>query len=42
LDKACSRYVSSDALSAVKGQFSLSPKQYSIQQFTEFILSCHF
>lgn len=40
LDKACSRYVSSDAHSAVKGQFLLSPKQHSIQQFTEFILSC--
>ena len=40
LDKACSQYVSSGAHSAVKGQFLLSPKQHSIQQFTEFVLSC--
>ena len=39
LDQACSQYESSDTHDAVKEQFSLPPKQYSISQFTEFVLS---
>jgi len=39
LDLACSQYVSSDTHNTVKEQFSLPPKQYSISQFTEFVLS---
>jgi len=38
LDQACSQYESSDIHNAVKGQFSLPPEQYSILQFTEFVL----
>ena len=39
LDQACSQYISSDTHNAVKEQFSLPPKQYSILQITEFVLS---
>ena len=39
LDQACSQYISSDTHQAVKEQFSQPPKQYSILQFTEFVLS---
>jgi len=39
LDNAHSQYVSSGTHDAVKEQFSLPPKEYSILQFTEFILS---
>ena len=39
LDQACSQYASSDIHDAVKEQFLLPPKQYSISQFTEFVLS---
>ena len=39
LDQACLQYITSDTHNAVKEQFSLPPKQYSISQFTEFILS---
>jgi len=41
LDNACSRYVSSDTHTAVKQQFLLSPSQYSIREFTEFVLTHH-
>ena len=39
LDQAYSKYESSDTHHAAKEQFSLSPNQYSILQFTEFVLS---
>jgi len=39
LDQAFSQYESSDTHNAVKEQFSLPPEQYSISQFTEFVLS---
>ena len=39
LDQAYSKYESSDTHNAVKEQFSLSPNQYSMLQFTEFVLS---
>jgi hypothetical protein len=39
LDKAFSQYKSSDTHNAVKEQFVLPPNQYSILQFTEFVLS---
>ena len=39
LDHACSQYESSGTHNAVKEQFSLPPEQYSISQFTEFVLS---
>ena len=39
LDQAYSQYEFSDTHNAVKEQFPLSPKQYSISQFTEFVLS---
>jgi hypothetical protein len=38
LDQAYSQYNSSDTHNAVKEQFLLPPKQYSISQFTEFVL----
>ena len=38
LDQAYSQYESSDTHNAAKEQFSLSPKEYSILEFTEFIL----
>jgi len=38
LDQACSQYKSSDIHNAVKEEFSLRPEQYSILQFTEFVL----
>ena len=37
-DKAYSRYKSSDTHNAVKSQFSAPLSQYSIPEFTEFIL----
>ena len=42
LDQACSQYISSDTHNAVKEQFLLPPKQYSILQFTKFVLSHRF
>ena len=39
LDQAYHQYKSSDTHNAVKEQFSLRPKQYSILQYTEFVLS---
>ena len=39
LNQACSQYKSSGTHTAVKEQFLLPLKQYSILQFTEFILS---
>ena len=39
LDHARSQYRSSDIHNALKEQFSLPPKEYSISQFTEFVLS---
>ena len=39
LDHARSQYESSGTHNAVKEQFSLPPKQYSLLQFTEFVLS---
>ena len=39
LDQACSQYKFSDTHNAVKEQFLLPPKQYSISEFTEFVLS---
>jgi len=39
LDQACSQYESSGTHTAVKEQFLLPHKQYSVLQFTEFILS---
>ena len=39
LDQAYRQYKSSDTHDAVKEQFSLRPKRYSILQFTEFVLS---
>ena len=39
LDQAYSQYESSDTHNAAKEQFLLSPKQYSVFQFTEFVLS---
>jgi len=39
LDQACSQYASSDIHDAVQEQFSLPRTQYSISQFTEFVLS---
>ena len=39
LDQAYSRYKSSDVHNVVKEQFALPPRQYSILQFTEFVLS---
>ena len=39
LDQAYYQYTSSDTHNVVKEQFSLRPKQYSISQFTEFVLS---
>ena len=39
LDQAYSQYGSSDTHNAAKEQFSLSPKEYSILEFTEFVLS---
>jgi hypothetical protein len=38
LDNAYSQYLSSDAHNAVQRQFSASAQEYSISQFTEFIL----
>jgi len=38
LEKAISLYKSSDTHNAVKRQFSLPPEEYSILQFTEFVL----
>ena len=38
LEQAYSKYESSDTHNATKEQFSLSPKQYSILRFTEFVL----
>ena len=38
LDKACSQFISSNTHNAVNRLFLLSPKPYSIQQFTEFLL----
>jgi hypothetical protein len=38
LDKAYSRYSSSDFHTAVRKQFSAPPTQYSTSQFIEFIL----
>ena len=39
LDQAYDQYKSSDTHNAVKEQFSLRPKRYSVLQFTNFILS---
>jgi len=39
LDRACSQYESSGTHDAVKEQFLLPPKQYSISDFIEFVLS---
>ena len=39
LDQAYHQYKSSDTHNAVKEQFSLRPKQYSVSQFTGFVLS---
>ena len=39
LNQAYSRYESSGTHNAAKEQFPLSPKQYSILEFTEFVLS---
>jgi len=39
LNQACSQYKSSDTHTAVKERFLLPPKQYSISQFTGFVLS---
>ena len=39
LAQAYSQYKSSDTHNVVKQQFSQSPEQYSISQFTEFVLS---
>ena len=39
LDQACSQYKYSIVHKAVKNQFSLPPEQYSVSQFTEFVLS---
>ena len=39
LDQACSQYKSSDTHTAVKEQFLLPVKEYSISQFTKFVLS---
>ena len=39
LDQAYSQYESSGTHNAAKEQFSLSPKQYSILELTEFVLS---
>ena len=39
LDQAYSQFESSDTHTAAKEQFSLSPKEYSILEFTEFVLS---
>ena len=39
MDQAYYQYTSSDTHNAVKEQFSLRPTQYSILQFTEFVLS---
>jgi len=39
LDKAYSQYRASDIHSAVIGQFCAPSKEYSIQQFMEFILT---
>jgi len=41
LDQAYSQYKSSNTHNAVKEQFFLPPKQYSVSQFTEFVLSHH-
>jgi hypothetical protein len=38
LDRACSQYKSSDIHHKVREQFSAPPIQYSIFQFTEFII----
>ena len=38
LDKACSQFICSNTYSAVNQLFLLSPKLYSTQQFTEFLL----
>ena len=39
LDQAYSQYKTSGAYTAAKEQFFLPPEQYSISQFTEFVLS---
>ena len=39
LNQACSQYKSSDTHTAVKEQFLLPPEQYSLLQFTDFVLS---
>ena len=39
LDQACSQYKYSDTHTAVKEQFLLPPKHYSISLFTDFVLS---
>ena len=39
LDQAYSLYKSSNTHNVLKEQFSLRPEQYSILQFTEFVLS---
>ena len=41
LDKAYSQYINSDTHNAVQECFLASPNQYSILQFTEFILKHH-
>jgi len=41
LDKAYSQYINSDTHNAVQECFLVSPNQYSILQFTEFILKHH-
>jgi hypothetical protein len=42
LDHAYSRYLSSNTLSAIKAVFSAPPEEYSVSQFTEFILEHRF
>jgi hypothetical protein len=39
LDRACSRYETSDTHNAATNEFSASSVEYSIPQFTEFILA---
>jgi len=41
LDKAFSQYQASDVHNAVIRQFLAAPNEYSIEQFTEFILNHH-
>ena len=38
LDQACSRYKSSNIHNTIKEHFTRPPKQYTVTQFTDFVL----